>query len=339
MSLRAAVAALVCLALLVLAARLIAGFHDGGLADLLTILAFAGGSIWCALAAWTAIPAAFLTIIAAFAAFADSQDEEEPRRRGGSVGAAAFFFLLAVGLIWLAFACANRTAEAAAPPPAAIVEPEPASEPEPEPPPPEDEPEPEPEPVAAPSPPAPTPEVFAAPVYWEYMYPLILDGDYRRSPSMITRLDRLFPLDDPDGETRALLCGKAWVAIAGAASQEGPRARNERRARLRAELALAAAGRWLDAHAAEDCPRPALVGLDLGQHAATVEAPRMDGTDTAWQRQILIVTRMAAAEEMTGADKALEEVRAFYDDPQGRAALLAGRVYSRPAHIFAPDAR
>ncbi|GAB4517797.1 MAG: hypothetical protein Kow00133_02420 [Amphiplicatus sp.] len=330
---RAVIAALVCLALLVLAARLIAGFHDAGLVDLLAILAFAGGSFWCALAAWAAIPAAFLAIVAVFAGFADSQDEEEPRRTGGSIGAAAFFFLLAVGLIWLAFACAKRAPETAAPPPApaAAFEPEPVSEPEP--PPAEEEPEPEPEPLAA-----PTPEVYAAPIYWEYMYPLILDGDYRRSPSMIARLDGLFPLDDPDGATRALLCGKAWVAIAGAASQEGPRARNERRARVRAELALAAAERWLDAHT-ENCRRPALVGLDLGQHAATVDAPRMDGTDTAWQRQILIVTRAAAPDEAGGEAEALAELRAFYDDPAGRTALLAGRVYARPAVFFAIGGR
>lgn len=331
MSLRAVVAALVCLALLVLAARLIAAFHNAGLADLLAILAFSGGAFWCALAAWAAIPAAFLTIIAAFAAFADSQDEEERRRSSGAIGAAAFFFLLAGGLTWLAFACANQASEPAAPAPAAVFEPEPVTEPEP-PPPVVKEPEPRPEPVAAP-PPAPKPEVYAAPIYWEYMYPLMLNGDYRRSPSMIARLDRLFPLDDSDGATRALLCGKAWVAIAGAASQEGPRARNERRARVRAELALAAADRWLDAHA-EDCRRPALVGLDLGQHAATLDAPRMDGSDTAWQRQILIVTRAARPGETLSAAEALAELRAFYDDPAGRAALLAGRVYARPAVAF-----
>lgn len=323
---RAMLVGLAALIALLAGAWLVAAAAGGGPAAFLDILLLRApdASLLCALAGWGAVAAGVLAVVLFHAAY--SQEETAQDRRRFPKGAPAALFLAALGLVWLAFACAGRE-DRGQDPQAVFVEP------------PEPEAEPEPEPRAAsepvePAPVAPRPEVSARalPLRWIYAEPMIFDGRWRASPAARAALAELFPPADPDGSVRALLCGKAWVALAGAASQEGPLERNERRARLRAELAAEAAARWLSAQG-PDCARPLLFGLDLGQHQATLVDP--DPAETAAQRQLLVVSRsLADSDEHLSAQEAALEIQAFYADPAGRAALLGARRYSREPVVF-----
>lgn len=310
-------------------AWVVAAAAGGGPSAFLAILLLRApdASLLCALAGWGAVAAGVLAVMMFHGAY--SQEESPQDRRRFPKGAPVALFLAALGLVWLAFACAGREGRlqepAAAPVAAGAL---PASVPESEP-----------EAQAAPAPAhpplvVPRPEVSARalPLRWIYAEPMILDGEWRASPAARKALAALFPVDDPDGSVRALLCGKAWVALAGGASQEGPLERNERRARLRAELAAEAAALWLAAQGG-DCRRPLLFGLDLGQHIATLVDPAPEAT--AGQRQLLVVSRDAAgADERVSANEAESEIQAFYADPAGRAVLLGARRYSRDPLVF-----
>lgn len=200
-------------------------------------------------------------------------------------------------------------------------------------------------PVEAPPPPepplagdeAPTPQVSVLAVGdYVFKYPLIADDGVSGEAVTANNLAHLLPLNDPDGHVRGLFCGKAWVALAGAASQEGAQARNETRARARTKLAVARARTWLNAHVV-DCPAaPVLLGLDLGQHAAVIDAPRADGADTADQRAVIVIARPRRPNEAAlTAEAALAEARAYFASPEGAAAILNGRRYDHAPGFIA----
>jgi len=325
---RAFIVAIVALAALAAAMAFVAGMRGSDLGGVfsLALMRFDGASLLCLLAVWGALLAGALSVIAFYGAFSEEEDRYA-RRRFPKV-LPPLLFIVSLGLLWLAFACASRQ-PAPEPQPVRIekIVEAPLAE---DPPAPLDVPMEAVEPVAE----TPPPEVTARalPMRWIYAEPLVFNGDWRASPEAKHQLAELFPFTDPDGSVKALLCGKAWVALAGAASQEGPAGRNDRRARLRAELAAGAAEQWLDAQG-PDCARPILLGLDLGQHEASLVAP--DPSQSAGQRQALIVSRaLATADEYVTADRAVSEMTAFYADPAGRAALLGARRYLRDPVVF-----
>lgn len=171
--------------------------------------------------------------------------------------------------------------------------------------------------------------------FWTYEYPLIRDNTVVSSPEVDRALAELMPLDDPNGAVAKMLCGKAWVAFSGSASEEGPKDRNEMRARARAELVSARARLWLDRH--PDCKRPVIVALDLGQHGQTSAD---DPASTAYQRQLIVIGRSRASEDETlEPAAAVEEMRVFYGNEAMRAKLLGARHYRSEAAVFVPGPR
>ncbi|MEX0644012.1 MAG: hypothetical protein WD076_01785 [Parvularculaceae bacterium] len=333
MPVRSFIAAIVALVILLTGSVLIMAQEDATYAEVLALLQLRQpeASLLCVLAGWGAVAAAALALITAFAAFI-AEDDDGERRRGFPKGIPIIFLLIALALLWGAIRCVRQAAPetvrvVVAPQPApsspADIEPEPLSPPEATPP----------STPAAPTRPAVA--AFATNMTWRFKYPLILNGNYVQAPENAQALARLFPADDPYSEVRGMLCGKAWVAFTGSASEEGPFERNERRARVRAELVAAQAKAWLSARG-PDCPRPAILAIDLGQHAPT-GAAALDGADTSYQRQVLVASRASAsADEALGAEAAAAELRQFLADPGGEGALLAGRRFQRPPRVFIP---
>jgi hypothetical protein len=169
-------------------------------------------------------------------------------------------------------------------------------------------------------------------LFWMYEYPRIVDGRVVSSREVDRALAAFLPMDDKDGKVAAMLCGKAWVAFTGSASEEGPADRNAMRAKARAELVAARAEAWLDAH--PDCRRPVIVALDLGQHQATNVG---DPGATAYQRQLLVISRARATpEESVSSAAAVEEMEKFYADDVMRSRLLGARNYRHQAAAFIP---
>src|SRR3990167_696745 len=293
--------------------------------DLLPLLALGGPdfSLWCFLAAWGALLFAGFGVIAAFLAFIAPEDDEDAhfRRHGFPKGAPILLIALALGLVWFAVRCAGIAAE---PPIAAPVEPEPAvTAPAPSP----ETPSPEAAPAAAPETPpllaAPQPVAEAASYRWPYMVPLAADGVAEAGGG-----ESPFP---DEVENRRLFCGKAWAAVTGSASEEGPAHRNARRALLRTQAAQRAAQSWLDAH--QECGPTVVLGVNLGQHAPI--AGDNDGAATAYQRQTLVVSRSRASNgDAISAAAATAELQAFLDDPARREALYAGRIFPAVPQIL-----
>jgi hypothetical protein len=278
-------------------------------------------TLWSRVAGWLAVGAGVLAILAAYVAWYEEPEFDGITRRGFPRYIPVFFFAATLALLWLAMSLLKKPEATPPTPPPAVA---PAEE----------------EPLELEGgEPVPEPQVTAVamPLRYTFRYPLITARGAEGAAYTQRDLALAFPMKDVDGRVRALLCGKAWVALAGSASQEGDRDRNETRARLRAELAVARARTWLAAHA-DDCPAPALIGLDLGQHAAVVSAPSADGADTADQRQLIIVTRALRAEEdPASTSAALAEARAFYASNAGRTAVLGGRRYQREAEFFVAE--
>lgn len=274
---------------------------------------------WSRIAGWLAVAFGVLAILSAYVAWYEEPEFDGITRRGFPRYIPALLFIATLLLLWLAMSLLAKPQAAA---PAAAPAEAPAQE----------------EPLELEGgEPAPTPQVTAValPVRYTYRYPLITARGAEGATFTQRDLALAFPLEDPDGRVRALLCGKAWVALAGSASQEGDRDRNEARARLRAEIAITRAKSWLAAHA-DDCPAPALIGLDLGQHQAVIADPSLNGADTADQRQLIVITRaLRASEDAASAEAALAEARAFYATSAGRAAILGNRRFVREAEFFA----
>jgi hypothetical protein len=331
MPVRSLIAAIVALVILWTGSTLILAQENATYADFLALLQLRQpeASLLCVLAGWGAVIAGAVAVLTAFASFI-AEDDDGIRRRGFPKGIPIVFALMALALFWGAIRCVTHTAPETVRI-AVASEPEPAPEPAVEP-----QPEPLAPPLEEPAPAAPPQTAtYATALKWQFMYPLVLDGRFVQSPENATALTDLFRADDPYSDVRRMLCGKAWVAFTGSASEEGPAERNERRARVRAELVAAQAKSWL-ASRGPDCPRPVILGVDLGQHAPTGVAS-LDGADTGYQRQVLVAARDRAGEsEMISDAAAADELRRFLADTANERALLAGRRFMRPAAVFIP---
>lgn len=300
-------------------------FAGGRPHDLVPLLSLdrAPFELFCFLAAWGALIAGALGVLTAFLAFIAPEEEDDPRfrRRGFPKAAPLVLIALALGLAWFALRCKGEQAE---PIPVAI---EPQAEIEPVQPVAAAAPIDEPaalEPLAEATPPAPV--VAAASYQWPYKIPLVGADGASRSGA-----DALFL---NAAEADRLLCGKAWVAVTGSASEEGPDGRNRTRARLRAEAARDAASRWIDRH--PDCGLTIVFGVSLGQHAYRLGESE-DGAASAYQRQALTVSRARARDEAPLARNDAEaELKAFLADPRNLEALYAGRDFPQAPEILKP---
>lgn len=318
---RAFIAAIFVVALLAGGAYLTLDLKDAAINDVLALLRRDDPDIGllCTIAAWGALIAGGLAVIAGFAAFVEDEDDDDGfRRRGFPKIIPLLLVAVSLVLFWAMFDCAARSA----PPPATVIS------------------TPAPAPAPAPSapPPAPTINVVRAAYDWPFMIPLIDDENYRETPELTQALAALFPLADEDGRVRAMLCDAAWVMVTGSASEEGPRPRNETRSRIRAEFVAAAARRWLAAHT-DDCEAPLIFAVDLGQHAPTLPAVAGDGSDTAFQRSLIVVSRVKrAGDAPLSVSTALGEADDYLADPARLRTMLAGRVYPNPPRLFLPGA-
>jgi hypothetical protein len=135
-----------------------------------------------------------------------------------------------------------------------------------------------------------------------------------------------------DETSASLLCGKAWVAVTGSASEEGPADRNAERSRLRAAAAAEAARRWIARH--PDCGATHIFGVDLGQHAAG--SPDETGAATAYQRRVLILSRLRQDGETLTVEAARTELAGHLANPATREAALGGRRFPAEPAILAP---
>jgi len=276
-------------------------------ADLIEILlAGPGSGLLCFLAAAGAVLFGALGVLMALLAFIfrEEDDDRQFRRRGFPKGLPILLIVLSLVLVWFARRCAPASAPEA--PVAVTVEPDA---------PPADDLEGElqgGEPIVA----APPITAAATAFSWSYKNPLIREG----GAGIWVRGEG--PFTD-DAEARALLCGKAWVAVTGSASEEGPADRNAVRSRLRAVAADNAASQWIKSQS--DCVTGALFAVDLGQHAAGVAGDA--GAATAYQRQVLVISRARQGDEFISASAARAELAAFLADPASRAALLGGRRF------------
>jgi len=316
------------LALSLIALALIAGgavytlnAKDAGVDDVLALLmGESDAGLLCTIAAWGSLGAGALGVAAAFAAFFEEEDEDGYRRRGFPKAVPVILIIVSLVLFWAMFDCAAREE---APAQVAISTPAP--------PPPV-----EPEPAAPASPAAPQITIDAAAFDWPFMIPLIDDDTYRETPELARALASIFPRQDDAG--RAMLCDAAWVMVSGSASEEGPRPRNETRSRLRAEFAAAAVRSWLAAHT-DDCRAPLIVAVDLGQHAPTLPPAAGDGSDTGFERSVIVVSRMRrSADETMTPIEALREAERFLGDPDNARRALAGRAYGKAPTVFLPGA-
>lgn len=322
---RALLASLFAAVLLGAGAFIAAGFAGGRPHDLLPLLALGRTpfSLWCFLVSWGAVVIGVLGVLAAFFAFIAPDEDDEPRfrRRGFPKGAPIFLIAIALGLVWFALRCAGA---AAAPPIAVPVEPDAGGKaqsellgeaPEID------------MPTVAEPLSMPKPVAEAAAYQWPYKVPSVRDVSYSFASGD-------GPFSD-ESENRRLLCGKAWAAVSGSASEEGPAGRNRTRALMRATAAQSAAGSWTKGH--PECGRTIVLGVNLGQHAR-IAGDGDDGAASAYQRQVLVVSRARAdASQPLTAEAAQTELRAFLDDPASRAALYGGRIFPAEPEILKPQ--
>lgn len=280
-------------------------------------------SLWCFLSAWGALATGALGVLAAFLAFIAPEEDDDPRfrRRGFPKAAPLVLAAIALAFIYFALRCASGAPEQAPiPVPVAPGPVEAAAE--------------TPllgeapavaEPVAE-DPPAIKPLADNAAFEWRYKYPMLRDGG-----AIWDGVEQPFA---DQSEAARLLCGKAWVAVTGSASEEGPAERNATRARLRAGRAATRARSWLSRH--EECGPTLVLGVSLGQHAP-VAGVSDNGAATAYQRQILVVSRLRRSpDETLTAAAAVAELDQFLSNASDRAALYAGRVFPREPEILKP---
>lgn len=312
---RAFFASLIAAILLGAGAFIAASFAGGRPHDIVPLLAPGRDpfSLWCFLAAWGAAFTGALGVIAAFLAFIAPEEDDDPRfrRRGFPKAAPLVLIALSLGLVWFSVRCCGDTATPIAVP----VEPAPPNDDA-------DKLQPEntgPEIEIAPS-------VGETSFAWRYMDPLM------RGDSLIWTGAAL-PFSD-DVESERLLCGRAWVAVTGSASEEGPPARNSARAKERTQKAMSRAADWLTEHG--ECGPAIVLGVDLGQHAH-IAAVADDGASTAYQRQILTVGRVRqTADERLSVEDAEAELAAFLADAASRTALYGPRRFPAEPKIITP---
>lgn len=316
--LRAALAAFLAAVMLLAGSLIVARMSGGAASDLVEILlAGPGGGLLCFLAALGAAAFGGLGVFTAFLAFIEREEEDDgmSRRRGFPKPLPVLFVVIALGLVWAALRCAGAPEPEA--PVAVAVEPEA---------PPTDDLDGAlqgGEPVFEAADAAPAVSYGEAGFDWAFKDPLI-----RARGAVWLSGGRPFA-DEASGET---LCGKAWVAVTGSASEEGPAARNAERARLRAAAGAEAARRWIARHPA--CGETHVFGIDLGQHAAG--SPDDTGAATAYQRRVLVMARDRREGETMTVEAARAELAGYLADPASRAALLGGRRFPAEPVILPP---
>jgi hypothetical protein len=311
---RAFIAAFLAAVMVIAGAMIVARASDRAASDLIEVLLAGPGIGWpCFLAAAGAVLMGAGGVLTAFLAFIAREEEDDGpfRRRGFPKSAPLLFVILSLALVWFALRCTNAP-EPAAPIPVAV---------EPETPPTEDI------DVALEGgdPVDQRPTVFAAPTRfsWTYQNPLI------RGDGTGIWVDGDRPFAD-DSEARALLCDKAWIAVTGSSSEEGPAARNAIRSRLRARAADNAASGWIRSH--PDCAAGPLFAVDFGQHSPV--SGDASGAATAYQRQVYVIARAAAPGENINEDAARAELAAFLADPSSQAQLFGGRRFLAEPYIL-----
>lgn len=306
---RAAIAAVLAAIMLFAGSFVVARVSGREFTDFVEVL-LAGWApgLLCFLAAVGAVFLGGIAILTAFLAFIAREEEDSGpfRRRGFPKSAPILFIALSLALVWVALRCTS-----------APVSQTPIAMPV--------------EPAAAPAEdidvaldggeplPAVVPQgesyLFGeADFYWGYKDPLVRG----RAASWLSA-ERPFS----DDAEEAYLCGKAWVAVTGSASEEGPADRNAERARVRAIAAREAARRWLARH--PDCGETFVFAIDLGQHAGG--AADDTGAATAFQRQVLVISRARYDGEALTAEAARNELAALIDNPARRADWLGGRRF------------
>lgn len=315
---RAVFAAVLAGVMLLAGALIVARTAGREAADLFEILlAGWGPGLWCFLAAAGALALGAAGVLTAFLAFIEREEADAGpfRRRGFPKSAPILLIAIALGLVWFALRCSGAPAPET--PVAVAVEPEA--------PPPvdlEDELEGG-EPVLDVASTGPTVSFSETSFDWTFKDPLIRGAGHQ----WMTR-ERPFT----DESAAALLCGKAWVAVTGSASEEGPAGRNAERSRLRAAAAAEAARRWIARH--PDCGVTYVFGVDLGQHAAG--APDDTGAATAYQRRVLVMARARNDGETLTADAARAELAGYLANSATRDAFLGGRRFPAEPVILAP---
>lgn len=309
---RALIAGILALVMLGAGLFIVASIASARPHDLVPLLspARASSDLVCFLAAWGALALGALGVVAGFLAFIEREDVDEIRRRGFPKALPILLIALSLALAWYALRCA------AEPPPAPIDVPV-APAPKPDAPPPVEPEKPKPDVEVA----APSVAGVASSFEWRFMDPLIRE----RGPLWTGAEAAPFA---NESEARALLCGKAWVAVTGSASEEGPADRNQRRARLRAERAAAAARTFLAGN--PQCGETPVFAVSLGQHAPTGAAGG-DGSATAYQRQMFVISRArSSAGEVLSRPAARAELAAFLAEGASSTILSERRFSSAP---------
>ncbi len=316
-----AFAAAILAAIMVVAGALIVARASGREAASLFEILFAGPApgLLCFLAAAGAVLFGAGGVLAAFLAFIaredDDDDDRRYRRRGFPKSLPLVLVLLSLALVWIALRCAPAPAPEA--PVAVAVEPEATPTDD------LDDALDGGEPVPAPIEEEPVIAFAETAFDWAFKDPLIRGGGHH----WMTR-ERPFS----DDSAAALLCGAAWLAVTGSASEEGPADRNAERSRLRALAAAEAAKRWLARH--PDCGDPFVFAVDLGQHANG--AADETGAATAYQRRVLVITRARRNGETLTQEAARAELAGLLGDAAARASLLGGRRFPAEPFILTP---
>ncbi len=320
---RAVLAAILATVMLLAGALIVARTGGRSGADFLEVLlAGPAPGLWCFLAAAGAVAFGAAGIFTAFLAFiAREEDEDEGpfRRRGFPKAAPLILIILALALVWYALRCAPA-AEAADPIAVAVAPEAPIEENI-------DDALEGGEPLDAINLQGSSTIFGETDFDWTFKNPLIGDGGHR----WMTR-ERPFTDDRAGGANDALLCKKAWIAVTGSTSEEGPADRNAARSRLRALEAAAAARGWLARR--PDCGKPFVFAVDLGQHEG---AGRDDtGLSTANQRRVLIAARLPNAVGALTATVARAELGALLANPTSRELFFGGRRFPAEPVILAP---
>lgn len=313
---RAVFAAVLAAIMLVAGALIVARVSGREAADFVEVL-LAGWApgLWCFLAAAGAVALGASAVLTAFLAFIEREEPDDGpfRRRGFPKGAPILLVALSLALVWYALRCASAPAPEA--PIAVAVEPDapPAEDID--------------EELAGGEPIDALDLQGASYLFgetqfdWGFKDPLIRSG----------RPVWMSPVRPFTDETAAsLLCGKAWVAVTGSASEEGPADRNAARSRVRAAAAADAARQWLSRH--PECGETIVFGVDLGQHAAGT--PDDTGAATANQRRVLTASRLRSDGEPLSAGAARADLEALLADPSQRTALYAGRRFQAEPAIL-----
>ncbi|MFN0022499.1 MAG: hypothetical protein ACKVS5_01210 [Parvularculaceae bacterium] len=315
---RAVLAAILATVMLLAGALIVARTSGRSGADFLEILlAGPAPGLWCFLAAAGAVAFGAAGIFTAFLAFIAREEEDDGpfRRRSFPKAAPLILIVLALALVWYALRCAPAV-ETADPIAVAVAPEAPVA----------DEVE---DALQGGDPVADLDSQFSTILFgdsgfdWTFKDPLIRSGSHQW-------MTRERPFTDDAAET--LLCGKAWVAVTGSASEEGPADRNAERSRLRAMAAAEAARRWIARRS--DCGATPVFAVDLGQHAAG--SPDETGVATAYQRRVLVVSRVRKTDEVLSPDAASAELAGILANPASIAALLGGRRYRAEPVILTP---